>query len=305
MVLVAVSVLVGWGCSSTGRNVRAAREAYDIQELELVRTAESDRRPEWTKKTVIEDGKWLYFSGAHLGGPDYPHAIRRAHVEALKHLVQSISQLVTSEFSANIEESHRMGMSMIEQLVTDSLHTISEDIHVQGVRQWQVHYEEVFDPNRYDTEYNVWVQLQILKSDYYGAKDAVLWKLREDKRLSRGSRVVGSVVSINGSEVVVRVSELNAVAVVLDSAELVIQKQNRYASTISYFIAHVPEKSQERVSVSLAPVRVCGGSQEVRLSLRGVEKGVGDYLLGADVRRTLVLSGVDEVGGVVELQVNL
>jgi len=232
-------------------------------------------RPSWVDRAVYEQGGYIYFVGS-----SYDDALRLA--------VQGVYQVVTSEFSSYQSERVSGSGSIHRGFVEDRLTAISKDIQLYGLRQVDSHGDMVL--------------LRISDRDYEAARGRVLHRLKEEKRLSKGSRVVGSIVSVNGSDVHIRVTELNGVAVVLDSAELVVRKQNRFASTISYYVVHVPEKSQERVSVSLVPVRVCGGSQEIRVSVED-GKGLSDYLLGADIRRTLVLRGVDEVGGSVTLKV--
>ena len=50
-----------------------------------------------------------------------------------------------------------------------------------------------------------------------------------------------------------------------------------------------------RFRIPLSPVKVCGGVREIRLDLSD-EKGLSDYLLGADARRSVLVHGLDEVG---------
>jgi hypothetical protein len=117
----------------------------------------------------------------------------------------------------------------------------------------------------------------------------------EMRRLSRGANVSLSVVRLDKSSAVLRVHESNGVGVTITSAEVLVEKVNRFAKKISYFVIKVPEGSSERFRVSFSPVTVCKGSREVRLDLSD-EKGLSDYLLGADVRRAVTVLGTDEVG---------
>ena len=232
-------------------------------------------RPSWVDRVVYEQGGYIYFVG-------------HSYDEALRLAVQGVYQVVTSEFSSYQSERVSGSKHVHRIQVEDRLTAISKDIQLYGLRQVDSSGEMVL--------------LRISEVDYKAARARVIHRIAEEKRLARGSRVVGSLVSVNGSDVVVRVSELNGVSVVLDSAELLVRKNNRFASTISYYVVHVPKHSQERVSVSLSPLRVCKGSKEIRLSLKD-GKGLSDYLLGSDIRRTLVLRGVDEVGRGVSLTV--
>jgi hypothetical protein len=117
----------------------------------------------------------------------------------------------------------------------------------------------------------------------------------EMRRLSRGANVSLSLVRLDKAGAVFRVHESNGVAVTITGAEVVVEKVNRFAKKISYFVMKVPEGSSERFRIPLNPVKVCGGVREIRLDLSD-EKGLSDYLLGADVRRAVTVSGLDEVG---------
>ena len=126
--------------------------------------------------------------------------------------------------------------------------------------------------------------------------------IAEMRRLSLGVKVTASIVRFSGDTAEIRVVESNGVMVTITSADVHIVRRNRFAKKISYFVMHVPEGSSARYSVGVGPVSVCGSSRTVRLNLPG-GKGISDYMLGAEVRRTVVLSGVDEVGRVVTAKV--
>ncbi len=117
----------------------------------------------------------------------------------------------------------------------------------------------------------------------------------EMRRLSRGANVSLSVVRLDKSSAVLRVHESNGVAITITSAEVLVEKVNRFAKKISYFVMKVPEGSSERFRVAVSPVTVRGSSREIRLDLSD-SKGLSDYLLGADVRRSVTVYGLDEVG---------
>jgi hypothetical protein len=117
----------------------------------------------------------------------------------------------------------------------------------------------------------------------------------EMRRLSRGANVSLSMASFGKGGAVLRVHEANGVAVTFSSAEVVVEKVNRFAKKISYFVMKVPAGSSERFRVAFSPVKVCNGSREIRLDLSD-SKGLSDYLLGADARRCVAVHGLDEVG---------
>lgn len=126
--------------------------------------------------------------------------------------------------------------------------------------------------------------------------------IQEMRRLSKGARVVVSVVSVNGGDAVLRVSETNGVSVVMSSADVKVSKKYRFSKFISFCVWHVPEGSVHRVSVALDPVKICGGSRKVRLPLSGCDKDFLDYLLGAKLERLVVLKGHDELGRTISAQ---
>lgn len=123
----------------------------------------------------------------------------------------------------------------------------------------------------------------------------------EMRRLSRGAGVALSLVSFGKGGAVLRVHEGNGVGVTFSSAEVVVEKVNRFAKKISYFVMKVPEGSSERFRLAFNPVTVCKGLREIRLDLSD-EKGLSDYLLGANVRRVVTVFGVDEVGRPIKSQ---
>ena len=58
----------------------------------------------------------------------------------------------------------------------------------------------------------------------------------------------------------------------------------------------------EKYSVELDPVRVCAGSQIVKLRLIGA-KSLSDYLLGAKIEHKINLKGYDEIGRPVSVNI--
>jgi hypothetical protein len=127
-------------------------------------------------------------------------------------------------------------------------------------------------------------------------------KISEMRRLSKGAKVVVSVISRNQGNIALRLSEVNGVGVVITSADVTIHKRNRFAKAISYYVVHVPQGSEAKVSLQIN-VKIRGNSRVVRLSLSGCGKGFSDYLLGAKVQNVAVLHGHDEVGRNVDVKV--
>ena len=128
-------------------------------------------------------------------------------------------------------------------------------------------------------------------------------KIQEMRRLSKGAKVVASVVSENQHNIRLRLSEVNGVAITLSSADVIVRKRNQYAKWISYYVMHVPKGSESRFDVAFEPVRICGNTRTVTLDIRRSEQRVGDYILGAKVTKSLNLRGFDEIGRQVNVKV--
>ena len=116
------------------------------------------------------------------------------------------------------------------------------------------------------------------------------------RRLSKGPRVTASLISISDNNVRLKVLQVNGVPVVISSAVMMVQKRNRFAKAISFFVWHVPSGSDHRVSVAIDPVHICTGSREIMLPFDECKKSLSDYLLGAKIERVVVLKGHDDLG---------
>ena len=123
------------------------------------------------------------------------------------------------------------------------------------------------------------------------------------RRLSMGAKVVASVVSDSSDFAKVRVTEVNGVSAVLSSADVIVRKRNQFAKLISYYVVHVSKGSEQRMTVAVDPVWVCGSSNDIRLPIYGSTKKFSDYLLGAKIERVVVLKGHDEIGRKVSVKV--
>ena len=164
------------GCSSTPKNQLAALP--EIQQPILLRTSEEDSRPAWTKKAVSEAQGKVYFAGGFMNGSDYAVTIRCANAEALKASIQGISQYIRAEFSSYAQGSNT-DTGGIDRYVEDGIATFTKNLHVQGIRQRELYWEEMLSPGAIQSTYNVWVILEMNKSDYLRAKADVLRNLRD------------------------------------------------------------------------------------------------------------------------------
>jgi hypothetical protein len=96
----------------------------------------------------------------------------------MKAAVQSISQYVRAEFSEYAHGPNSPG-SGIDRYVEDGIANFAENVHLQGVRQTELYYEEVFTPSVMRPAYNIFVMIEMSKIDYLKAKADVLQKLRD------------------------------------------------------------------------------------------------------------------------------
>jgi hypothetical protein len=161
------------------------QETYELQKPVLIRTSEDDKRPKWTHNTVFEEAGKVYFTGGFLNGADYAVTIRCANAEALKNLVQAISLYIRAEFSEYVQGSNSAYDHGIERFVEDGIATFAENVHVQGIKQVALYYEELFSPALMQLSYNVYVKLEMSKADYLKAKADILRHLR-DRFQSKG-----------------------------------------------------------------------------------------------------------------------
>ena len=170
------------GCSSTPKtDLTPAPEIQmpdESEKTDLMRTSEEDLRPTWTKKTVSEKQGKLYFTGGFMNGSDYSVTIRCANAEALKVAIQGISQFIRAEFSSYAQGSNT-DTGSIERYIEDGIATFADNLHVQGIRQSELYWEEMLSPGAIQSSYNVWVMLEMDKADYLKAKADVLQNLRD------------------------------------------------------------------------------------------------------------------------------
>ena len=156
------------GCSSTP-NVKQAREsileAYELQKPVVVQTSNSDDRPDLTKNSASKSDSKMYFSGGFLNGSDYSLTVRCANAEAIKVAVQGIGQYIRTEFTGYVQGSNT-GSGDVERYIEDGIAVFANNLHVQGIKQKEVYYEELFSAQVMRPTYNVWVQLEMSKADF-------------------------------------------------------------------------------------------------------------------------------------------
>ena len=184
ILLVSIGSLVFCNACSSNRVIReqveSAEVLYHAQKPIEVRTSKNDDRPMWTKRSMVQDdecGGIISFSGAFLGGSDYPTSIRCANAEALKVVVQSVSQFVRAEFSGFVEGPNS-GISGVNRYVEDGIASFVDCLHLQGARQAEIYYEELFSPIYIVPSYNVWVRVEMDKLDYLRVKAEALRRLK-------------------------------------------------------------------------------------------------------------------------------
>jgi len=173
-------VFNGCGASRAVKMYQAEmKETYELQKPALIRTSEDDKRPKWTHTTVFEEAGKVYFTGGFVNGADYAVTIRCANAEALKNLVQAISLYIRAEFSDYVQGSNSAYDHGIERFVEDGIATFAENVHVQGIKQVALYYEELFSPALLQPSFSVFVKLEMSMADYLKAKADILRHLRD------------------------------------------------------------------------------------------------------------------------------
>jgi hypothetical protein len=128
-------------------------------------------------------------------------------------------------------------------------------------------------------------------------------KIQKMRRLSKGAKVIATAVSGYGNYVGLKLSEVNGVSVVISSADLRIRQTNKFANVITLFLWKVPPIIEHTTSISVDPIKVCGNSATIQLPVNNVGKSLFDCLLGAKLRKIIVLTGCDEIGRPITVKV--
>jgi hypothetical protein len=121
-------------------------------------------------------------------------------------------------------------------------------------------------------------------------------KIKEMKRLSRGAKIIGSVLSDSKGVLRVKVTETNGVEVTLSSADITVRKNNRFAKMINFCIWKVPNRSKDSFSIAIDPIKICGGSSIIKIDISLFQKNWKDSFLGAKLDYSIKIKGFDELG---------
>ncbi|CAB1062161.1 hypothetical protein D1BOALGB6SA_6937 [Olavius sp. associated proteobacterium Delta 1] len=168
------------GCSSKSQSLHeVAREASVLQKPTILNSSKTDDRPEWTKKSSFEKDGNIYFSGGFLNGSDYSVSVRCANAEALKLAAQSISNFIRVEFTDYVQGPNT-AVGGIDRYVEDGIAIFIDNLHLQGVKQKEIYYEEAFYSQHLKSTYNVFVSLEISMVDYLKAKADMLQNLSDN-----------------------------------------------------------------------------------------------------------------------------
>jgi hypothetical protein len=127
--------------------------------------------------------------------------------------------------------------------------------------------------------------------------------IREMRRLSKGAKIIASVISYVDGEIRLKISEVNGVSVVISSADVTIRKSRRFEPFISFCIWKLSKSSSNQFKIAIGPVRVRNSFERITLRIKDSGKNLKDYLLGSKIQCVAVLSGHDELGRAVSTQV--
>jgi hypothetical protein len=177
-----LALLLIIACGSS-KPMKINKELAEIHKQSIITKTKHDKRPKWcTKEIYWEKGDKMYYSGGYIGGVDYSLSVRLAKSEAIKNLIESTSLKAYEEFSHTIEGTG-MGPDDINRYVIDSVAWTVENLKFSGIKQKELYFEEVFDPIAMKPMYNIWVLLEISRTDYLKAKMSAAQKqLEKSKR---------------------------------------------------------------------------------------------------------------------------
>lgn len=127
--------------------------------------------------------------------------------------------------------------------------------------------------------------------------------MEEAKRVGRGANLVSVVENIEKDELNLRISEVNNVAVTLTGGRITVSRKNRLASVISYYLWKVPDIKKKGYDLVVNPIRICGTSSDLKITVNGLKEYFSDFLPWVDVSIQGVLKGIDELGRPVESKI--
>jgi hypothetical protein len=229
-----------------------------------------------------------HFVGVSAPMPSFAEARRGAVDDVVRQVLGAIGVQYDHQYVDMLSVSVHGGRP--QRTVEDRLSGVAHGV-VLGVEQ------NIVKSSWYRDTSNRWIYFVLVRYP-----DRLISEMR---RLSKGAKIVASVISDNGCCVRLKVTEVNGVSVVLSSAVMTINKRNRFAKAISFFAWKVPKGSTHNVSVAFSPVCICACSRELLLAFDGGQKELYDYLLGAKSDRVAVIKGHDEIGRAVSVRVPL
>ena len=225
----------------------------------------------------------------HFSGVSEPsNSLAKARKSAIDDVIRQILGSISTKYDHNHFDRISGNIKNIQRVIHDKLSGTAHGIVL-------------------DVERNI-VKSSWLKNDsgnfiYFVLVYYPEHKIQEMRRLSKGAKVIASTISMNDASVRLKISEINGVSVTMSSADIKILKRNRFAKAITLFLFRVPQNTEQNYSVHFDPVKVCGNSKLIQLSIERCRKNLADYLLGAEFKTMAVLKGYDEIGRAVSLRI--
>ncbi len=179
LAVVMLTILSACGGSVQKKAMKENRAVIESAKPVMVTKTGSDNRPSWCNESRFQEtDTGFLFSGGFMGGADYALTLRLAKGEATKNLLESVEIKARSEFSSAFHGANRKSADT-GRYVTDAVAWTVENLRVQGIREREIYFEQVFDPMRQAFLYNAWVKLEIPRGDYLRAKVAASERLVE------------------------------------------------------------------------------------------------------------------------------
>jgi hypothetical protein len=220
-----------------------------------------------------------HFSGVSSPMQSFVKARRSAVYDVVRQILGSVNAQYAHQYADRV--SGKVRMNVPERMIDDRLSIFASGV-VLGVER------------------------NIIKSSWYRDRTGqyicfILVNypkklIANMRQLTKGAKVVASVISNSGNDIKLKITEVNNVSVVISSAKVTVRKINRFSRAISFFIWHVPAESKNSFSVAINPVKMCGRSVQINLPINKCKKNLKDFLLGATIKLSVVLKGNDELG---------
>ena len=147
---VVMFLLLVMGCGGN-KAVRQNQAMAESSKPVVYEKSGDTKRPEWTARlTFHENDQGFAFTGGVMGGSDYALTLRLAKSEAIKNLLESVEIKARTEFSSAIQGNYSKD-DEIGRYLTDAVAWTVDNLKVAGIRQKEIHYEQVFDPPGFDS----------------------------------------------------------------------------------------------------------------------------------------------------------